>query len=73
MKRSDSPNEGVRFRAQVRHYHRSNARQEVSWNEWVGHDGNGKVGKLWAKIVILGAVMVAVVAIILGFSHGGVI
>ncbi len=71
MKRSDSPGaKAERFHAPIRHYHRINTKDEMSWDEWIhGRPGQSRLSaenlrKLLKIIVailclaILGAVIV---------------
>jgi len=56
MKRSDSSRaNSERFHAPIRHYHRINTEQEMSWDEWVhGRRSNDRFSpkniKKWLKI-----------------------
>ena len=53
MKHAPTRNEESRFRPAVRHYHRSGARPNRSWEEWI--DGEAKVSRsgMWLKIVLV--------------------
>lgn len=73
MKRTLPPVEGSRFKAQIRHYHRSAAPRESSWRQWVDGDreqtGNGK---LWLRIGLAATALIAIGLVIAGMLHAGI-
>lgn len=73
MKRLAPSESGPKFRAQIRHYHRSSTPSgEGSWERWVDGGGSGKVGNRLAmvrKVTIILAVLAALGALIAGFIN----
>jgi len=70
MKRSSpSSNEEARFRA-IRHYHRSNHRQDSSWDAWVGNNEGASV-KFWFKFILSVSVVVVVALVVVGALRMG--
>ncbi len=67
MKRNFPVDEESRFSGQLRHYHRSGAKQRRTWDEWVDGD-NPKSGSLrkWLKISGIIAALLVLGAIIAG-------
>lgn len=56
MKRTHPPDENARFSGSLRHYHRSGAQTQRSWDDWVeGHAAKPKnsrgIGKLLAIVL----------------------
>lgn len=61
---------GERFHAPIRHYHRINTQDEMSWDEWIhGRRGNHRFSskniKKWLKIaaVLMGLLVLAAVIV----------
>lgn len=61
MKRLPSSDSGPRFQAQIRHYHRSSAPKEGSWNDWVD-GGNASPNRNWIGLLTKGLIVVAILA-----------
>lgn len=66
MKRTHPPDENARFSGSLRHYHRSGAQTQRSWDDWVEGSagkppGSRKLGKLLA-IVLGTAALLGIVA-----------
>lgn len=69
MKPQDSNPSGSRFRAQIRHYHRSGAKPESSWDEWVeGRAPAGRAKRRWWKVAAVVLAVVALAAIAVGLA-----
>jgi hypothetical protein len=67
MKRTHPPDENARFSGSLRHYHRSGAQTQRSWDDWVeGSAGKRQEPKKLGKLlgIILGTV--ALLGIITG-------
>jgi hypothetical protein len=66
-RRHETSSPGPRFRAQVRHYHRSGAKPESSWDEWTeGKTTSGKRRRPWGLILLLILGVALLVAILTG-------
>jgi len=67
MKHNSPLDDESRFTGQLRHYHRSGARQQRTWEEWVEGDG-AKPGKLrkWLKIAGIVVALLALGGVIAG-------
>ena len=67
MKRNFPRNDEFRFSGQLRHYHRSGAKPQRTWDEWVDGEGT-KPGSLrkWLKIAGIVVALLALVAVIAG-------
>jgi hypothetical protein len=64
MKNSSPPSEPARFSGSLRHYHRSAAQTQRSWDEWVDGPGAKPRGnKSWLKttaIIVAGLVLLGI-------------
>ncbi|OYV06086.1 MAG: hypothetical protein CFE26_08215 [Verrucomicrobiales bacterium VVV1] len=73
MKRLAPSESGPKFRAQIRHYHRTNTTSgEGSWDQWVDGGRSGNLGNRLAiakRVSIVLAVLVALGALIVGFIN----
>ncbi len=67
MKPSHPPEVQAKFSGNLRHYHRSGAKTQRSWEEWVeGTSGKPKSSKNWLKIAGIAVGVVALTGIIAG-------
>jgi hypothetical protein len=56
-----------RFRAQVRHYHRSGAKPDSSWDEWVdGRVPGRRPKRKWGVIIVWTLAVVVLVLLVAG-------
>ncbi len=73
MKRLAPSDSGPKFRAQIRHYHRSTpTSSEDSWDKWVDGGTSGGIGNRLAKarrVAIVIVVLAALGALIAGFIN----
>jgi hypothetical protein len=73
MKRLAPSESGPKFRAQIRHYHRSNTTSgEGSWDHWVDGGASGNGGNRMAKVrrvAIVVVVLAALGALVAGFMN----
>ena len=73
MKRLAPSDSGPKFRAQIRHYHRTTTGPtEGSWDHWVSGGRTGNSGSRLAtagKIAVVLVVLAALGALIAGFIH----
>jgi hypothetical protein len=73
MKRLAPSDSGPKFRAQIRHYHRTSSTSgEGSWDQWVDGSASGGIGKRLAKarrVAIVIVVLAALGALIAGFIN----
>jgi hypothetical protein len=70
MKRLSPSVQGLRFQAQIRHYHRSDFAKKSSWKHWVDGEEKRPVAE-WLpfvrKTLMASAALVALGALIAGF------
>ena len=67
MKRTHPPEEQARFSGNLRHYHRSGAQAQRSWDDWVdGTSAKARGWKNWPKIFGITIGGVALSGIIIG-------
>jgi len=72
MKRLAPSESGPRFQAQIRHYHRTSAPKDGSWDRWVdGEESRVKVDKLriLKRTLIVLAVLALVGGLVVGFIN----
>lgn len=73
MKRLAPSDSGPKFRAQIRHYHRSSTKSgEGSWDQWMHGDTSSETGFRMAtvrKVLVVLAVLAALGALIAGFIN----
>ncbi len=52
MKRTLPPNEQARFSGNLRHYHRTGAQTQRSWDDWIeGTSAKARSSRNWPKII----------------------
>lgn len=61
MKRPMPLEEGSRFNAQLRYYHRCSVSQQRTWDEWV--DGQEAKPGIWMKVVKIAGVVLALLSL----------
>jgi hypothetical protein len=67
MKRNFPSDTQQRFRSSLRHYHRTHAQAQRSWDDWVdGSSTKSRVSKNWLKILGIGVAVVGLLAIFAG-------
>lgn len=67
MKSSHPPEVQAKFSGSLRHYHRSGAKTQRSWDDWVeGTSGKAKSTKNWLKISGIVVGVLALTGIIAG-------
>ena len=66
MKTLPPVDDNARFSGQLRHYHRSSAKPQKSWDEWIdGKPADSGSRGIWMKItgIIVGSLTLAAIAI----------
>jgi len=77
MKRIPRMDDGSRFRAHIRHYHRtstprSGSRRETSWQEWVDGGEPASRGKVWLFISLAAVAMIGLTVLAFSlYAHAG--
>jgi len=67
MKHSPSPDEHSKFSGNLRHYHRSSAQRQRTWDEWVeGPSSKVRTPRNWLKIIGITVGVLALAGIIAG-------
>lgn len=67
MKRTHPPDENARFNGSLRHYHRSGAQTQRSWDDWVeGSAAKPKGSRGFGKIIAIVVATLALLGIITG-------
>ncbi|RYD23435.1 MAG: hypothetical protein EOP88_04140 [Verrucomicrobiaceae bacterium] len=67
MKRTLPPDENARFSGPLRHYHRSGAQTQRSWDDWVeGSGGKRKGSRSFGKTLAVIVAALALLGIIAG-------
>jgi hypothetical protein len=67
MKRTFPSDTQHRFRGNLRHYHRTNAQAQRSWEDWVnGSPSEAKNSRNWLKIVGIALSGIVLTAILVG-------
>lgn len=67
MKRTHPPDENAKFSGNLRHYHRTGAQSQRSWEDWVeGTTAKTRKSRNWLKIIGIVAGTLALSTIIAG-------
>lgn len=61
MRRPIPLDDGFRFNAQIRHYHRSGLSQRRTWDEWV--DGENAKPGVWIQVLKIAGLVLALLAL----------
>ena len=72
MKRLAPSESGPRFQAQIRHYHRTSAQKDGSWDRWVdGEESRAKFDRVKAlkRVLIVVTVLALLGGLIAGFIN----
>jgi hypothetical protein len=64
MKHAPTKNEETRFRGAVRHYHRSGARPNRTWDEWIDGEEKSRKNRKWLKISVVTIALLGLAGII---------
>ncbi len=67
MNRTLPPDENAKFSGNLRHYHRTGAQTQKSWDDWV--DGSGvknRTSRNWLKVIGIVLASLALSGIIIG-------